>query len=720
MIRARVMFLFLLTLTMAGCEASPAGLEPPPVVSDDRMPPETPNPGPPATMAARDNDRACRSRTATVQCPAFVEATARVGQASGGDPYAYVLVAWDSLAGGNHLKRATGTEAEWRRAGGSWIDITAYTCRSNGTGGGFAEPSGICRMTDTIYYGAGDAASFQIDPAFNYEFRARSIVDDSLSDWTTTTLAARGGFKAPFDLTAEKADGMLRLGWDWAGNGPSPPQPLRILRTWVGRSSSRTEGASATNIRDGLQSGLDQSLADVMGTFWHRVKGFSFNGLETPEAAIQVTVEEVQRDDGQGGMVTDTTVTVVDAGHANPQPTPPSGPDPNAFRPCFGGRTPVNCFPPGPPVLDTIIVTETRTSAEASARWTNPIYHGDRERNDGGVVPASITRIEESWDAVSNTGATASGSGSSFSRSFSDEVTSWTVTFRAAAWNDNPSHHGNAYRKGPENTAIAYLYRSPETPPPGAPDLQVALSAGEVTNGRVTLTASVTNVGGGRSGHTTLRYRRSTIHPDSAGYTYTGMWFSGILGLRGGSTPESQSESFEVEVTRDVFYRACVDAVAGDTNTANDCALVEVSLPAATYPLPTGLTAAAGWGWEDPRIGYVRGVQVKWTRGGDYGCANYELRGKKSSASDFVVLSATSSCGGAEEHQADVTRMENAFFLEDGASYDFHVVAEYVRAGGNVRVQSAQVSATTCASSASTPEQSAGANPFRNCDGTVK
>jgi hypothetical protein len=138
-------------------------------------------------------------------------------------------------------------------------------------------------------------------------------------------------------------------------------------------------------------------------------------------------------------------------------------------------------------------------------------------------------------------------------------------------------------------------------------------------------------------------------------------------------------------------------------------------------PRPTGVTAVAGWSWDSDGSTYTRGIRVQWNRVAGLGCANYELQGRESSATDFVVLGDGSRCGGAHTFTVDIKYGANASLLKAGTSYRFKVVAEYVGIPP-VRMESTTVSRTTCSSSTSVPAANQGGmgNPFRNCNGTVR
>ena len=117
---------------------------------------------------------------------------------------------------------------------------------------------------------------------------------------------------------------------------------------------------------------------------------------------------------------------------------------------------------------------------------------------------------------------------------------------------------------------------------PGHPDLEVgaptASNTSPETGGSFTLSATVTNAGDGESAVTRLRYYRSTDATISASDTQVGTDPVGALAA-GGSSPES------IPLTAPgtegaYYYGACVDAVAGESETANNCSSsVTVTVP---------------------------------------------------------------------------------------------------------------------------------------------
>ena len=108
---------------------------------------------------------------------------------------------------------------------------------------------------------------------------------------------------------------------------------------------------------------------------------------------------------------------------------------------------------------------------------------------------------------------------------------------------------------------------------------QTVDSASPVQGDQFTLSVSVVNTGTGRSAATTLRYYRSTDATITTGDTAVGTDEVGALGRQG-----SAGESVDLTAPSTAgtyYYGACVDAVADESNTTDNCsASVEVDVQA--------------------------------------------------------------------------------------------------------------------------------------------
>ena len=131
-----------------------------------------------------------------------------------------------------------------------------------------------------------------------------------------------------------------------------------------------------------------------------------------------------------------------------------------------------------------------------------------------------------------------------------------------------------------------------QQPMQGQPDLVVGTltvsDASVETNGSFTLSATVSNTGDGGSPATTLRYYWSTDEMVTTTHTEVGTDDVGALTASGTS-----EESISLTALRSMgryFYGACVDAVANESDTTNNCSApvtVEVNEPQQPEGLPS-------------------------------------------------------------------------------------------------------------------------------------
>ena len=119
------------------------------------------------------------------------------------------------------------------------------------------------------------------------------------------------------------------------------------------------------------------------------------------------------------------------------------------------------------------------------------------------------------------------------------------------------------------------------------PDLEVGLptvnAENPETGATFTLSATVRNAGDGESVATTLHYYRSTDATITTSDTEVGTDAVGVLSASGTS---AESISLTAPATAATYYYgACVDEVAGESDTTNNCsASVQVDVEVATYP----------------------------------------------------------------------------------------------------------------------------------------
>ena len=124
------------------------------------------------------------------------------------------------------------------------------------------------------------------------------------------------------------------------------------------------------------------------------------------------------------------------------------------------------------------------------------------------------------------------------------------------------------------SSSVQVTVRDAEQPSRGAPDLAVGSpsvsDSGPVAEASFTLSAIVSNTGDGASAATTLRYYRSTDATIATSDTAVGT--QAVAGL---SPSGSVSRSVGLTAPSSpgiYYYGACVDAVADESDTANNCA----------------------------------------------------------------------------------------------------------------------------------------------------
>ncbi len=144
------------------------------------------------------------------------------------------------------------------------------------------------------------------------------------------------------------------------------------------------------------------------------------------------------------------------------------------------------------------------------------------------------------------------------------------------------------------NCSASVRVRVSETQQPvhGQPDLVVGTltvsDASVETGGPFTLSATVSNTGDGEATATTLRYYSSTDPTTTTTHTEVGTNDVGAL-TASGTSEESISLTARRSMGR-YFYGACVDAVANESDTTNNCSApvpVEVNEPQQREGLPS-------------------------------------------------------------------------------------------------------------------------------------
>ena len=232
-------------------------------------------------------------------------------------------------------------------------------------------------------------------------------------------------------------------------------------------------------------------------------------------------------------------------------------------------------------------------------------------RNDGNEESAATTlRYYMSTDATITTSDTAVGTGA-VARLAASGSRNESVDLTAPA-NPGPYYYGACVDvvAGESNTAnncsaaveVTVLATSLQLE--GQPDLEVGAptvdDSSPETGATFTLSATVSNAGDGDSPATTLRYYRSTDATITTADTAVG---TGAVGALSASGVSAESISLTAPATAGAYYfGACVDAVADESDTTDNCsASVKVDVAAPKYPdlevgAPTVSNSAPGTG----------------------------------------------------------------------------------------------------------------------------
>ena len=147
---------------------------------------------------------------------------------------------------------------------------------------------------------------------------------------------------------------------------------------------------------------------------------------------------------------------------------------------------------------------------------------------------------------------------------------------------------GNAGGEYTANTTLDQLSQTSPDPSVGSPTVS---DSSPETGAAFTLSATVSNDGDGAAAATTLRYYRSTDATITTSDTSVGA--DAVAGLAAlGSSAESISLTAP-STAGTYYYGACVDAVAGESNTANNCSRSVTVTVTAPAPQPDLLVSAS-------------------------------------------------------------------------------------------------------------------------------
>ena len=177
------------------------------------------------------------------------------------------------------------------------------------------------------------------------------------------------------------------------------------------------------------------------------------------------------------------------------------------------------------------------------------------------------------------------------------------------------------------------------------PDLEVGTptvsDSSPETGATFTLSATVTNAGNGSSAATTLRYYRSTDATISSSDTAVGTDSVRSL-LASGTSAESISMTAPADAGR-YYYGACVDAVADESDTTDNCSgsvAVTVEAAAQRPDLTVGTPTVSD---SSPETGAAFTLSATVTNAGDAGAAATTLRYYRST--DAAISSSDTAVG---------------------------------------------------------------------------
>ena len=220
--------------------------------------------------------------------------------------------------------------------------------------------------------------------------------------------------------------------------------------------------------------------------------------------------------------------------------------------------------------------------------------------NRGGDASATTLRYHRSADAsitagdaeVGTDAVAALAAGATSAESLTVNAPTAPGTYYYGACADAVAEETNTANNC--STGVAVTVREP----PAQPDLEVraSLSAGAVRPGEAfELLATVRNRGGAQAQATTLRYHRSADASITAADAEVGA--DAVAELAAGATSAGSLTLNAPTAPGTYYYGACADAVAEETNTANNCSTgvaVTVREPPAQPDLEVRASLSAG------------------------------------------------------------------------------------------------------------------------------
>ena len=337
------------------------------------------------------------------------------------------------------------------------------------------------------------------------------------------------------------------------GDEASPSTTLRYYRSADATiaTSDTAEGTAPVagiDSRGSVSHSVDLTAASSPGTWYYgacvdAVAGES-DTTNNCSASVQVTVSEVE-------------------------PPPQSNPDLVVESPS------VNDSSPAAGASFTLSATVRNAGDGASAGTTLRYYRS---------TDATIATSDTAAGTDSVAGLAASGS-SSQSVALTAPSTSGTYYYGACV----DAVAGESDTTNNCSASVQVTVSEVEPPPQSNPDLVVespsVSDSSPAAGASFTLSATVRNAGDGASAGTTLRYYRSTDAAIATSDTAAGT--DSVAGLAASGSSSQSVDVTAPSTSGTWYYGACVDAVAGESDTTNNCsASVRVTVSEVEPPPP--------------------------------------------------------------------------------------------------------------------------------------
>ena len=209
--------------------------------------------------------------------------------------------------------------------------------------------------------------------------------------------------------------------------------------------------------------------------------------------------------------------------------------------------------------------------------------------NDGdGTSPATTLRYYRSTDATITSSDTEVGTdavGPLSASGTSEESIDLTASATAGTYYYGACVDAVTDESDASNNCSGSVQVDVEEPV--YPDLEVGSPSvndnSPETGGSFTLSVPVTNSGDAEAAATTLRYYRSTDATTTTGDTSVGT--DAVGALAAGADGDESIDLTAPSTAGTYYYGACVDAVAGESDTTNNCsAAVPVDVEEPVYP----------------------------------------------------------------------------------------------------------------------------------------